>query len=1022
MRTQPIDVGELIQERYRVLKKLGEGSMGMVVLVQDLHIDRPVAMKLIKLDGQISQERLLRFIDEAKCQARLQHPGVISVYDIGCTESGQLFFTMRAVQGKDFAELIGEVHACTAQEGLWGVTASGWSFRRLIQALRQCAEAVAFAHEQGVVHRDLKPQNLIIGSHGEPLVLDWGIAKLLHQVAPEGTLSTLETLSRSLTPSGARQAVGLGAGEELAADPTLESEERALEPISALDSLSELETIDGLGVLDAALEPAALEPSSLERASGAGVASPSAPPRLSGPPAPDLALALDLTPLAGDETPDPSPLHGSQAISSSSRSTEGSLSSRPQQTARVSSQELHESFLSSLILRSLHNANPSARASLSSISQRGTFSTLAGTITGTPAYMSPEQAQGRSHEVNPTTDVYALGCILYHMLAGRPPYTGRNVRDVLRAVSGGRFPRLSHDQSQPLPPLECTAGEAPLTELKTSAPLALLRVVERAMSFEQSARYAHAGEVAAALGEWLDGGQHRQEALEQVAQIGPLRARQATLAAEALALDLEAKALLREVPAWAGEGEKAASWALEERASLLREQIERVDFEVELKLRAALSLVGDLPEVHEAAAEHYERQHRRLAAGGRHTEARVALAHLEEHLRCMPEWCSSRDRLARYLKGDGALTLSLTSWRGAPLAAWLSDERVEGRRLRLAHPRPLGEGPWAREPLSTGRYVLTFGEGEERHRYPIHVPFGGAWTNEGPSGAPHPLRAPPMGAVGEGEALVPAGWCAVGDRDAPRAVPPARVWVDDFVVRRHPVTHGEYLEFLNDLYATEGAEAARRHAPQELGATAGALTCLLYSDTGRALSLQEEGGHLGWTLDRPVVMVSWWDACAYAAWLRARSGLPWRLLTEWEWEKAARGVDGRSFPWGDFIDPSWCCNRLSHAGAPGSTPVGDFAVDQSPYGVFGMAGNVADWCLTPHLDEPPMRDGEAAPWVSVEDARASDLPARVAKGGAWDDGPAFCHTAVRHRGVAHYRRAGLGFRVGYSVKEAPWAS
>jgi serine/threonine-protein kinase len=97
-------------------------------------------------------------------------------------------------------------------------------------------------------------------------------------------------------------------------------------------------------------------------------------------------------------------------------------------------------------------------------------------------------------------------------------------------------------------------------------------------------------------------------------------------------------------------------------------------------------------------------------------------------------------------------------------------------------------------------------------------------------------------------------------------------------------------------------------------------------------------------------------------------------------------------------------------------------VDVSPYGVSGMAGNVADWCLTPHLDEPPLQRDAEAPWVSVEEALASPLPARVAKGGAWDDGPAFCHAAVRHRGVAHYRRAGLGFRLAYSVSEAPWAS
>ena len=658
---------------------------------------------------------------------------------------------------------------------------------------------------------------------------------------------------------------------------------------------------------------------------------------------------------------------------------------------------------------------------LTSLRGVGTFDTIAGTITGTPAYMSPEQAQGRSHEVNPTTDVYALGCILYHMLAGRPPYRGRAVHEVLRAVAIGRFPALTYDPSASLPCHVDSITE--LTSLKTSAPPALIRIAERAMSFEQDRRYAHAGELAEAIGEWLDGVQHRQEALELVGEIAPLRARQASCVAEALSLDLRAKALTRAVPAWADEAEKLEAWALEERAARLREQVERVDFEVELKLRAALSLVGDLPEVHEAAAEHYERQHRRLSAAGRHTEARVSLAHIEAHLRCLPELSLARERLSAYLKGEGALTLSITTATGGALEAALAQEALEGRRLRLGDPQPFGAGPWARAPLAAGRYVLLFGERQgERHRYPIYIPFGGEWSCVDPNGELKPLRAPPLGALGAEDALVSEGWCVVGDREAPRAAPPARVWVDTFVTRRHPVTHGEYLEFLNDLYATEGAAAARRHAPQELAATAGALTSLLYADTGDGLVLPEQAGDLAWTLDRPVVMVSWWDACAYAAWLRGKTGLPWRLLTEWEWEKAARGVDGRAFPWGDFIDPSWCCNRLSHSGPPSSAPIERFKVDQSPYGVFGMAGNVADWCLTPHLDEPPLRAGAWAPSVSVEEALASDLPARVAKGGAWDDGPAFCHTAVRHRGLAHYRRAGLGFRVGYSAKESPWGS
>ena len=137
-----------------------------------------------------------------------------------------------------------------------------------------------------------------------------------------------------------------------------------------------------------------------------------------------------------------------------------------------------------------------------------------------------------------------------------------------------------------------------------------------------------------------------------------------------------------------------------------------------------------------------------------------------------------------------------------------------------------------------------------------------------------------------------------------------------------------------------------------------------------------------------------------------------RLL---EWEKAARGVDGRSYPWGHYIDPSWCCNRLSHQNNAGTTPVGMFKIDESPYGVMGMAGNTADWCLTPYEDEPTLKADGYAPSFNVEEALNSPLPARVAKGGAWDDGPVFCQSSIRHRGMANYRRASLGFRLVYSI-------
>lgn len=98
----------------------------------------------------------------------------------------------------------------------------------------------------------------------------------------------------------------------------------------------------------------------------------------------------------------------------------------------------------------------------------------------------------------------------------------------------------------------------------------------------------------------------------------------------------------------------------------------------------------------------------------------------------------------------------------------------------------------------------------------------------------------------------------------------------------------------------------------------------------------------------PTVNISWHQAVAWCAWWAARTRQPWRLPSEREWEKAARGVDGRPYPWGDGFDPSFCCMRYSFAQPEDMSPISvdhpRAQADVSPYGVSGMAGNVADWC------------------------------------------------------------------------------
>ena len=98
------------------------------------------------------------------------------MHDCGELADGRLWFTMKEVRGRTLRDVIDELHAAKAAEG-FARAPSGWTFRRLIDAFARIAEAVAYAHSRGVIHRDLKPDNVMVGEFGEVLVMDWGLAR-----------------------------------------------------------------------------------------------------------------------------------------------------------------------------------------------------------------------------------------------------------------------------------------------------------------------------------------------------------------------------------------------------------------------------------------------------------------------------------------------------------------------------------------------------------------------------------------------------------------------------------------------------------------------------------------------------------------------------------------------------------------------------------------------------------------------------------------------------------------------------
>jgi serine/threonine-protein kinase len=305
------------RDRYTLTSLHAKGGIGQVWLARDMGLDREVALKELRPERSGDHAVLRRFLQEARITGQLDHPGVVPVYELAQGEAGskggQPYYTMRFIRGRTLSEAIAAYHR---KQQL--AQARPTELLALIQAFVGVCNTVAFAHSRGVIHRDLKGQNIVLGEFGEVVLLDWGLAKLL-------------------------------------------------------DDPGEPETPDD------SFDPAVTAP------------------------------------YLGEDS--------------------------------------------------------------------GSALTAAGQVMGTPAYMAPEQAEGRSDRIGRATDVYGLGAILYEILAGRPPFEGDSMPEVLRRVR----------EEPPVPP----------SRLNRAAPRALESISNKAMAKDPGARYASASELAADVQHWL---------------------------------------------------------------------------------------------------------------------------------------------------------------------------------------------------------------------------------------------------------------------------------------------------------------------------------------------------------------------------------------------------------------------------------------------------------------------------------------------------------------------------------------